>query len=126
MERRWTCGLRTLYSTGPPSLIRDFLWASTILCWIRNRRTFMPLPTATPWYSGSRLRTAGRQVNLWRCLSGSQRILIANKLNAPLDNNTSLVLKGDVLCTANLGFVHAKPEEADRTVVCMKGFPLPK
>jgi len=57
---------------------------------------------------------------------GSQRILIANKLNAPLDNNTSLVLKGDVLCTANLGFVHAKPEEADRTVVCMKGFPRPK
>jgi sugar lactone lactonase YvrE len=57
---------------------------------------------------------------------GSQRILIATKQNAPLDNNTSLVLKGDVLCTANLGFVHAKPEEADRTVVCMKGFPLPK
>ncbi len=57
---------------------------------------------------------------------GSQRILIANQLNAPLDNNTSLVLKGDVLCTANLGFTHAKPEEADRTVVCMKGFPLPK
>jgi hypothetical protein len=47
-------------------------------------------------------------------------------LNAPLDNSTSLILKGDVLCTANLGFVHAKPEEADRTVVCMKGFPLPK
>ena len=46
--------------------------------------------------------------------------------DAPLDNNTSLVLKGDVLCTANLGFVHAKPEEADRTVVCMKGFSLPK
>jgi sugar lactone lactonase YvrE len=57
---------------------------------------------------------------------GSQRILIASKGNAPLDNNTSLVLKGDVLCTANLGFLHAKPEEADRTVVCMKGFPLPK
>jgi hypothetical protein len=57
---------------------------------------------------------------------GFQRILIANKENAPLDNNTSLVLKGDVLCTANLGFVHAKPEEADRTVVCTKGFPLPK
>jgi hypothetical protein len=34
--------------------------------------------------------------------------------------------KGDVLCTANLGFTHAKPEEADRTVVCMKGFPVPK
>jgi len=57
---------------------------------------------------------------------GSQRILIANKLNAPLDNNTSLVLEGDILCTANLGFTHPKPEEADRTVVCMKGFPLPK
>ena len=57
---------------------------------------------------------------------GSQRILIATKQNAPLDNNTSLVWKGDVLCTANLGFTHAKPEEADRTVVCMKGFPLPK
>jgi len=47
---------------------------------------------------------------------GSQRVLIASKANAPLDNNTSLVLKGDVLCTANLGFLHAKPEEADRTV----------
>jgi sugar lactone lactonase YvrE len=57
---------------------------------------------------------------------GSQRILIATKENAPLDNNTSLVLKGDMLCTANLGFLHAKPEEADRTVVCMKGFALPK
>jgi sugar lactone lactonase YvrE len=57
---------------------------------------------------------------------GSQRILIANKMNAPLDNNTSLVLKGDVLCTANLGWAHPKPEETDRTVVCMKGFPVPK
>jgi sugar lactone lactonase YvrE len=57
---------------------------------------------------------------------GSQRILIANKMNAPLDNNTSLVLKGNVLCTANLGFVHAKPEDADRTVVCMQGFAVPK
>jgi sugar lactone lactonase YvrE len=57
---------------------------------------------------------------------GSRRILIATKMNAPLDNNTSLVLKGDVLCTANLGFAHAKPDEADRTVVCMKGFPVPK
>jgi hypothetical protein len=57
---------------------------------------------------------------------GSQRILIATKMNAPLDNNTSLILRGDVLCTANLGFTHARPEEADRTVVCMKGFPVPK
>jgi sugar lactone lactonase YvrE len=57
---------------------------------------------------------------------GSQRILIATKQNAPLDNNTSLVLRGDVLCTANLGFTHARTEDADRTVVCMKGFPTPK
>lgn len=57
---------------------------------------------------------------------GSQRLLIANKTSAPLDNNTSLVLKGGILCTANLGFAHPKPEEADRTVVCMKGFPVPK
>lgn len=47
-------------------------------------------------------------------------------MNAPLDNNTSLVLKGEVLCTANLGLSHTKPEEADRTVVCMKGFATPK
>jgi sugar lactone lactonase YvrE len=57
---------------------------------------------------------------------GSQRLLIATKQNAPLDNNTSLTLHGDVLCTANLGFSHARPEEADRTVVCMKGFAVPK
>jgi len=60
---------------------------------------------------------------------GSQRILIANKMNAPLDNNAALVLKGNILCTVNFGFahiVHSKPEEADRTVVCMKGFSVPK
>ena len=57
---------------------------------------------------------------------GSQRILIANKTNAPLDNNTGLVLKGDVLCTSNSGFAHSKPQDADRTVVCMKGFSVPQ
>jgi hypothetical protein len=57
---------------------------------------------------------------------GSQHILIANTSNAPLDNNEALLLKGDVLCTANLGFIHQKLEEASRTVVCMKGFPVPK
>jgi sugar lactone lactonase YvrE len=57
---------------------------------------------------------------------GSQRILVANKSNAPLDNNTSLVIKGDVLCTANLGFSHLRVEDADRTVVCMQGFATPK
>jgi sugar lactone lactonase YvrE len=56
---------------------------------------------------------------------GSQRLLIATRQNAPLDNNTSLVLRGDVLCTANLGFAHTRLEEAERTVVCMKGFLLP-
>lgn len=57
---------------------------------------------------------------------GSQRVLIATRRNAPLDNNTSLILRGDVLCTANLGFSHARADEAARTVVCMKGFDLPK
>jgi sugar lactone lactonase YvrE len=56
---------------------------------------------------------------------GSQRLQIANLANAPLDNNTNLVLKWDVLCTSNHGFVEG-PEKADRTVVCMKGFPVPK
>jgi hypothetical protein len=70
------------------------------------------------------------QIHAVKCLGlpdGSQRIQIANLANAPLDNNTSLVLKEDVLCTANEGFVHyPKIQEADRTVVCMKGFPVPK
>ena len=57
---------------------------------------------------------------------GSQRVQIANPANAPLDNNSSLILKGDVLCAANFGFAHQKLEEASRTVVCMKGFPVPK
>lgn len=92
------------------------------------------LPTGYSFFDGVELDAKGNiyvseilQNDIW-VLSpdGSQRILIANKMNAPLDNNTSLVLKGDVLCTANLGFAHAKPEEADRTVVCMTGFPLPK
>ncbi len=54
-----------------------------------------------------------------------RRLLIATKQNAPLDNNTSLVIKGDVLCTANLGFLHAKPEEADRRWSA-SGIPLPR
>lgn len=57
---------------------------------------------------------------------GSQRVLIANKQTAPLDGNTSLVLRGNVLCTANLGFSHPRPEAAARTVVCMTGFATPK
>ncbi len=57
---------------------------------------------------------------------GSKRVLVASKWNAPLDNNTSLVIKGDVLCTANLGFAHKTPAEADKTVVCMSGFERPE
>lgn len=57
---------------------------------------------------------------------GSQRILIATKQNSPLDHNTSLILQGAVSCTANLGFAHDRPEHADRTIICMKGFPAPK
>lgn len=57
---------------------------------------------------------------------GSQRILVATANNSPLDNNESLLLRGDVLCTSNEGFIHQNPEKADRTVVCMRGFPVPK
>jgi sugar lactone lactonase YvrE len=92
------------------------------------------LPTRYSFLDGVELDAKGNifvseilQNDIWVVSpDGSQRILIAHKMNAPLDNNTSLVLKGDILCTANLGFVHAKREDADRTVVCMTGFPLPK
>ena len=30
------------------------------------------------------------------------------------------------LCTSNSGFAHSKSGDADRTVVCMKGFSVPK
>ena len=58
---------------------------------------------------------------------GSHRQMIASKMTAPLDNNTALILNGNVLCTANEGFAHLqKSEEPDRTVVCMEGFTSPK
>jgi sugar lactone lactonase YvrE len=62
---------------------------------------------------------------------GRRRVLIASRQNAPLDDPTSLVMlhdprKGDVLCVANLGYSHHAPADADRTVVCMSGFPLPE
>ena len=57
---------------------------------------------------------------------GSRRVLVATKQTAPLDDNTSLIMRGNVLYTANLNFSHARPEEADRTVVCMKEFNAPK
>jgi len=93
-----------------------------------------PLPTGYSFLDGVETDAKGNifvseilQSDIWVISpNGSERILIASKRNAPLDNNTSLILKGDVLCTANLGFAHAKPADADRTVVCMSGFPLPK
>lgn len=93
-----------------------------------------PLPTGYSFLDGVETDANGDifvseilQSDIWAISpDGSQRILIATKRNAPLDNNTSLILKGGVLCTANLGFAHAKPADADRTVVCMSGFPLPK
>jgi sugar lactone lactonase YvrE len=53
------------------------------------------------------------------------RIIIANIFNAPLDSNTSLVLRDGVLYTANLGFTHPKWQDADKTVVAIKGFQKP-
>jgi sugar lactone lactonase YvrE len=94
----------------------------------------VPLPTGFSAFDGITLDDRGNLYvseillnQIW-VLSpdGSQRLLIATKQNAPLDDNTSLVLRGDVLCTANLGFSHARREDAERTIVCMKGFPLPK
>lgn len=94
----------------------------------------VPLPTGFSPFDGIELDSRGNiyvseiLLNQIWVLSpdGSQRILIATRQNAPLDNNTSLVWRGNVLCTTNLGFSHARPEEADRTVVCMKGFAVPK
>jgi len=93
----------------------------------------VPLPSGFSAFDGIELDAKGNiyvseiLLNQIWVLSpdGSQRILIATRQNAPLDNNTSLVLRGDVLCTANLGFAHAKFDEADRTIVCMKGFAVP-
>lgn len=56
---------------------------------------------------------------------GDERRLVADKRTAPLDNNTSLVWRNGTVCTANLGFTHPKPAEADRTIVCVSGFSRP-
>lgn len=57
---------------------------------------------------------------------GSQRILVANKRTAPLDNNTSLIWHKGTVCTANLGFTHfPNVEKADKTIVCVSGFDRP-
>jgi len=57
---------------------------------------------------------------------GRQRVMIATKDNALLDNNASLVLRNGVLYTANLGFSHPNKEDADKTIVAISGFPKPK
>lgn len=56
---------------------------------------------------------------------GSRRSLVASRKTAPLDNNTSLIWRDGTICTANLGFTHASPAEADRTIVCVSGYELP-
>ncbi len=56
---------------------------------------------------------------------GSQRMLVANKRTAPLDNNTSLIWHKGMLCTANLGFSHTKVDDAAKTIVCISGFDRP-
>jgi sugar lactone lactonase YvrE len=56
---------------------------------------------------------------------GSKRALVANKKMAPLDDNTSLAWYKGTICTANLGFTHQKPEQADKTIVCIRGYDMP-
>lgn len=54
---------------------------------------------------------------------GEIRITIANRLNAPLHTNTSLLYQNGRLCTSNLG---SKPNgEPAKTVVCISNFPKP-
>jgi sugar lactone lactonase YvrE len=56
---------------------------------------------------------------------GAQRMLVASKRTAPLDNNTSLIWHKGMICTANLGFAHTKVEDAAKTIVCVSGFERP-
>lgn len=65
---------------------------------------------------------SSRQGPAWLPL---QRALVADASTAPLDNPTSLIWHDGVVCTANLGFLHPTPQDADRTVVCVEGFELP-
>lgn len=54
---------------------------------------------------------------------GKLRITIANRLNAPLHTNTSLLYDKGRLCTTNLGV--SSGGAAPKTVVCISGFPRP-
>ncbi len=56
---------------------------------------------------------------------GRTRIVVANASSAPLDGNASLVVSSGVLYVANLGFGHARWEDADKTVVAIRDFPRP-
>ena len=57
---------------------------------------------------------------------GSQRMLVADKRTAPLDEPTSLIWHEGTLCTSNLGYTHFPDyQAADRTIVCMRGFDRP-
>ena len=52
---------------------------------------------------------------------GSQRYLVADSRNAPLDGNAGLAISDQMLCVANLGFPKANRAIKDRTVVCFNG-----
>jgi sugar lactone lactonase YvrE len=56
---------------------------------------------------------------------GTKRALVANKQMAPLDNNTSLAWYKGTICTANLGFTHQNPDQAAKTIVCIRGYNMP-
>lgn len=56
---------------------------------------------------------------------GSRRVVVASKKSAPLDGNASLIIRNGVLYVANLGFGHARWQDADKTVVAIRGFPRP-
>ncbi len=56
---------------------------------------------------------------------GSKRVVVASQHSAPLDGNASLVVHAGTLYVANLGFTHARWQDADRTVVAIRGFPRP-
>ena len=56
---------------------------------------------------------------------GSRRVVVANSDSAPLDGNASLVIRDGILYVANLGFAHARWQDADKTVVAIQGFAKP-
>lgn len=50
---------------------------------------------------------------------GQSRRLIANSHSAPLHGNASIAVRGEVVCTANLGFPEPDETKTARNIVCM-------